>query len=248
MISVVMPAHNELGYLEPAVKSVVAGLRERGGAFEVVVAENGSSDGSDAEADQLGETHEEVRVLHQGAADYGRALRAGFLASQGQIVVNFDVDFVDLRFMDRALELLDDPTVALVVGSKRAPGSLDQRGAGRKLVTTVFTVILRRGFGLGVSDTHGVKAMRRAALESIVESCRFGNDIFDTEVIIRAERAGLKVVEVPVEVAEVRPARTGIVGRIPRSLLGLARLRVALWAGAVGLDRRHRRGDGDQGR
>lgn len=229
MISVVMPAHNEQGYLEPAVQSVVAGLRERGEDFEIIVAENGSVDGSTASADHLGEIHDAVRVLHQPVADYGRALRAGFLASQGQIVVNFDVDFVDLHFMDRALELLEDPTVALVVGSKRAPGSLDQRGAGRRLVTMVFTVILRRGFGLGVSDTHGVKAMRRSDLANIVDSCQFGRDIFDTEVVLRAERAGLRVVEIPVEVAEIRPARTGIMRRIPRSLFGLARLRLALW-------------------
>jgi glycosyltransferase involved in cell wall biosynthesis len=229
MISVVMPAHNEHGYLEAAVKTVVTGLRDRGADFEVVVAENGSLDGSTLEADHLAELYREVVVVHLPEADYGRALRAGFLASHGQIVANFDVDFVDLGFLDRALAILEDPTVSMVIGSKRAPGSLDRRGAGRKLVTTVFTVMLRHGFGLGVSDTHGIKAMRRSALLPVVESCTFGKDIYDTEVVLRAERRGVAVAEIPVSVAEVRPARTPIVRRIPRSLVGLARLRVALW-------------------
>ena len=229
MISVVMPAHNEQGYLESAVKSVVTGLRERGAEFEVVVAENGSVDGSAVDADHLAELYNEVCVLHLPDADYGRALRAGFLATHGEIVANFDVDFVDLTFLDGALQLLERPEVALVVGSKKAPGAVDQRSAGRKLVTTVFTLMLRRGFGLGVTDTHGIKAMRRSSLLPIVQSCVSGKDIYDTEVVLRAERSGLTVEEMPVSVAEVRPARTPIARRIPRTLVGLARLRLTLW-------------------
>lgn len=229
MISVVMPAHNEQGYLESAVKSVVTGLRERGAEFEVVVAENGSVDGSAVDADHLAELYNEVCVLHLPDADYGRALRAGFLATHGEIVANFDVDFVDLTFLDGALQLLERPEVALVVGSKKAPGAVDQRSAGRKLVTTVFTLMLRRGFGLGVTDTHGIKAMRRSSLLPIVQSCVSGKDIYDTEVVLRAERSGLTVEEMPVSVAEVRPARTPIARRIPRTLVGLARLRLRLW-------------------
>ena len=167
--------------------------------------------------------------MHLPQADYGRSLRSGFLASLGVNVSNFDVDFGDLGFLDQALQILGDAGVSVVVGSKRAPGAVDQRGAGRKLVTTVFTLMLRHGFRLGVTDTHGIKAMRRSSLLPIIESCTFGKDIYDTEVILRAERAGLRVVEVPVSVAEVRPARTPIIRRIPRSLLGLARLRIALW-------------------
>ena len=234
MISVVMPAHNEQGYLESAVKTVVTGLRDRGAEFEVIVAENGSVDGSSVESDHLADLYREVEVVHLADADYGRALRAGFLASHGEIVTNFDVDFVDLVFLDRALEIMQDDSVAVVVGSKKAPGSLDQRSAGRKLVTTVFTLMLRRGFGLGVSDTHGIKSMRRDALLPVVGSCIFGKDIYDTEVVLRAERAGLTIKEIPVSVIEVRPARTSIVRRIPRSLLGLARLRIALWRAGPG--------------
>ncbi|HEV7687978.1 MAG TPA: hypothetical protein VGQ80_15495, partial [Acidimicrobiia bacterium] len=85
------------------------------------------------------------------------------------------------------------------------------------------------GFGLSVSDTHGVKAMRRDAVAPLAQYCRFGQDLFDTELILRAERSGLRSAEVPVEVVEKRPARSSIRARIPRTVKGLVALRLALW-------------------
>jgi glycosyltransferase involved in cell wall biosynthesis len=228
MISVVMPAHNEESYLESAVTRVVTGLRDRGLDFEVVVCENGSTDLTAEQAEQVAEKYPEVSVLRSPVADYGRALRAGFLAATGDVIIDFDVDFVDLGFLDRALVLMGGGGPAVIVGSKRSPGSDDQRRAGRKVVTAVFSFVLRHAFGLKVSDTHGVKALRRAPLVPLVEACQFGGDIFDTELVIRAERAGLTVSELPVTVADERPPRTSIARRIPRSLLGLLRLAVAL--------------------
>jgi hypothetical protein len=74
-----------------------------------------------------------------------------------------------------------------------------------------------------------MKVLVRGPLLPLVETCEFGGDIFDTELILRAERAGLAVRELPVSVADQRPPRTPIVSRIPRSLAGLVRLRMALW-------------------
>ena len=228
VLSVVMPAHNEAHYLVGSVGRVVSGLRDRSRSFELVVVENGSTDDSRAVADGLAVIHPEVRVVHLDRADYGLALRCGFETSTGDLVVNFDVDLVDLTFLDEALVLAERTQSAVVVGSKRSAGSDDGRRAGRKLITLVFSAILRRGFGLRVSDTHGLKLLRRIPLVPLVERCRFGGDIFDTELIIRAERAGLAVAEIPVSVADQRPPRTSIVRRIPRSLLGLVRLRLTL--------------------
>ena len=236
-----MPAHNEEAYLAPAVERVVGALRARPGPFEVVVCENGSTDATAQVATELSGAHPEVRVVTLPEADYGRALRAGFLDARGDLVVNFDVDFVDLGFLDAAVALAGCGDGAdVVVGSKRGPGAHDQRRAGRKLVTAIFSLVLRQGFGLRVSDTHGLKLLRRAPLVPLVAACRFGEDIFDTELVLRAERAGLIVREIPVIVTDQRPPRTSIARRIPRSLAGLARLRVALWQ--EDLARRRNRG------
>jgi glycosyltransferase involved in cell wall biosynthesis len=225
-----MPAHNERDYLEPAVSRVVDGLRTRGGAFEVIICENGSTDGTVAVAREAAERYDEVSLISLPVPDYGQALRAGFLAATGDLVVNFDMDYVDLDFLDDALRLLKtEGGPVAVVGSKRSRGAHDRRSPGRRMVTAVFSLILRFGFRLGVSDTHGMKLLERAPLEPVVRATRFGADLFDTELIIRAERAGLTVAELPVTVQETRPPRSSIVKRIPRSLAGLLRLRIALW-------------------
>ncbi|HUE59937.1 MAG TPA: glycosyltransferase family 2 protein, partial [Acidimicrobiales bacterium] len=194
-----------------------------------IIAENGSTDRTGEEMSLLASTYPEVSMLRLPEANYGAALRAGFLAATGDIVVNFDVDFVDLAFVAEAIRHIDAEDAAMVVGSKRAPGSVDRRGAVRRAVTAVFSLILRYGFSLRVSDTHGMKAMRRERVEPFVRASRLGQDVFDTEVVLRLERAGLPVVEIPVTVEELRPARTPIWLRIPRSLFRLFQLRIQLW-------------------
>ena len=71
--------------------------------------------------------------------------------------------------------------------------------------------------------------MRREAVEPIARRCRNGTDLFDTELVLRAERAGLKIAEVPVTVEEHRPPRTPIGRRVARTMIGLVRLRIQLW-------------------
>jgi len=230
MITVVLAAHNEEGFLATTVDHVLNGLRTRSADFEIVVAENGSTDGTAKEAARLAAEAPEVRTLSLPDPDYGGALRAGLLTARGEVVVNFDVDYYDLGFLDRALARLAEPDhPSIVVGSKRQQGSVDNRSWPRKMVTLGFTTILHVGFGLSVSDTHGMKAMRRDAVRSLAEGCRFPTYLFDTELVIRAERAGLPVVDIPVEVTETRPSRTPILRRAARSLVGLARMRWVLW-------------------
>ena len=232
-LSIVFPAYQEEQYLASAVTDVVNGLRQSGVQFEVVVVENGSRDATMAVAADLAQRFDEVRALSTGVADYGKALRAGLLTATGTYVVNFDVDLYDLAFAERAIAVMAKPGGAsIVVGSKRGDDASDQRHWTRKVVTAVFSGLLRHGFGLKVSDTHGMKVMRRVDVVPLVEQCLFGTDLFDTELVLRVERAGMRTDEVGITVEETRPARTPIVSRIWRSLRGLARLRMALWSEA----------------
>ncbi len=229
VLTVVMPAFNEESILADSVAEVCGGLRDRGASFEVLVVENGSTDDTRRVAAALPARHPEVRVESLREADYGAALRHGLLAARGNVVVNFDTDYFDLDFLDVAVRrVAADDGPAIVVGSKRAPGSDDNRAAIRRIVTFVFSTILKIGFGLRVSDTHGMKAMRRADVVAHARECKLGRDLFDTELILRAERAGRRTDEIPVAVEERRPARTSILRRIPRTLTGLVRLRLAL--------------------
>jgi dolichyl-phosphate beta-glucosyltransferase len=124
VLSVVMPAHNEAGYLETAVRDVDEGLRARGHELEILVVENGSTDDTLDIGRRLDDELPSVRVSTRAVADYGAALRDGILAAHGELIVTFDVDYYDLGFVDHALALLTgDAPPAIVVGSKRAPGA-----------------------------------------------------------------------------------------------------------------------------
>jgi glycosyltransferase involved in cell wall biosynthesis len=225
-----MPAHNEAAYLETAVHDVHEGLRARGLEFELLVVENGSTDDTLAIAGRLADRYPNVSVSSRRVANYGAALREGLIGERGEFAVTFDVDYYELEFVDQALALLESGGEApvIVVASKRASGSRDERPLPRRFVTAVFGSMLRIGFSLSVSETHGMKAMRRAPVETLLHQCRFASDLFDTELVIRAERAGLRVAELPARTQERRPSRTSIWRRVPRTLVGLIELRVTL--------------------
>lgn len=225
-----MPAYNEALYLEAAVSTVRDGLLARARQFELVVVENGSDDGTQAIMERLVSAHAELRGLSLSEADYGSALRHGFAAAAGDQLVVFDVDHVDLEFMDAALEQLASPEhPAIVLGSKRGPGAVDRRPWHRRVITSVFTKLIRALFGRGIADTHGIKALDRRSIEPLAAVCRSRFDLFDSELVLRAARAGLLVDWLPIEVSELRAPRSPILARVPRTLIGLVRLRWFLW-------------------
>ena len=236
VLSIVIPVFNEADLVSQTVGEVAAALRAGSEEFEILVVENGSTDNTEEIASSLTGDYPEMRVHHLDTPDYGAALKAGLLAAGGDVVVNFDVDYYDLDFLQRAVAEIraENPDAPdLIVGSKRAPGADDTRAGYRRLVTWTFTTLLRLLFGMRVSDTHGVKAMRRIAVTPLAKGCKLGKDLFDTELVLRAERAHLIVTEIPVAVIELRPSRTSIFRRVPRTILGLLRLRVVLWRNPV---------------
>lgn len=234
-VSVILPAHNEAALLESVVTDIVAGLRSWGRSFEIRIMENGSSDETASIAESLSRTNREVRPRTMPDANYGRAVRQGLLDARGAIVVLFDVDYYDLPFLTAAVSLLettqDGERPAIVLGSKRAPGAHDERPWQRRVITSAFNVILHRGFGLEVTDTHGIKALDLQRLLPIIAKCELDADLFDTELIIRAGRARLPVTELAVTVREQRPPRSSILRRGMRTVGGLRRLRIALGQG-----------------
>ena len=228
MISVVMPAFNEEAILGVTIQSVYPAMTQRDQPFEIVLVENGSTDATATLVDDLAARLPELRAIHLAEANYGRALKEGLLAASGEQAVIFDVDYYDLDWMAAALSELESSHAAVIVASKRGEGAVDHRAWHRRLITTVFSTVLRLLFGSKLPDTHGIKVLDRAAVAPYVAACSARHDLFDSELILRVQRAGLNVGHLPIEVIERRPPRSSVLRRVPRTLVGLVRLRIAL--------------------
>lgn len=214
--------HNEASFLPSALPSLIESTAAVTDDFEILVIENGSTDDTAEVARQLGS--EGVRVVELEKPDKGEALRRGFAEAKGDWVISVDVDYFSTEFFRAVLESDAD----VVIGSKRDPESQDQRPLLRRFATAVFNLMLRLLLGSRVSDTHGMLGFRPWVLERHAPITVSGTDLFDTELILRAERDGAKIQEVPVIVSELREARSGLFGRIPRTLRGLLRIRRSL--------------------
>jgi hypothetical protein len=224
-VSVVLPAHNEESLIGKTVTTLVGALTDSGQRFEVIIVENGSTDRTAEESQRLTVEHPEVRLVRLIEADYGDALREGFLRARGATVVNFDVDYYDLGFLREATSIIADHKAQIVLASKRAPGSADRRPLARRVLTAGFTKAMRVLLEVPVSDAHGMKALDRLAVAPAVAESKMGGSVFDVELVVRSHRSGLHITELATEVREVRPARTGVVRRSFESIRGLLRLR-----------------------
>ena len=116
-----------------------------------------------------------------------------------------------------------------LVASKRLSESEDERTLIRKMATSVFVFILKLLFRTSLTDTHGMKAIRKDNIEKEINNVISTQDIFDTELLIRIERSGFKISEVPAKVNEIRPSVSVIFTRIPRTLKSLLKLRFQLF-------------------
>ena len=227
-ISIVIPVYDEEAILRSAVVDLIDRLVDAPWTDEIVIAENGSTDGTIEVAEALAARFAPIDFLSCDEANYGKALKAGILRARGELVICDEIDLCDTDFHRRAVDILSDPEVDFVVGSKAMPGAIDARPAYRRLGTAVINGMLRAGLGFKGTDTHGLKAFRRASVLPIVRACQIDRDLFASELVIRAERAGLGVVEIPVRVLEKRPPSVGLLRRVPTVLKNLAKLFVAI--------------------
>jgi hypothetical protein len=226
-ITIIIPVHNEAGFVGPALARIRRQVDAVTPRYRIIVVENGSTDHTHAEALSEAASDPRLEVIRLEAADYGLAIRTGMEAagSLGWLVV-FDIDYHSGDFLRRVVELGE--TADVVIASKRAPGSQDRRPWIRRLATRVFNLALRTVVGSGLSDTHGIKALRAQVVETLIPQVRLTEDLFDTELLLRAERAGYRITEVPITVEELREARSSLLRRVPRTLRGLIALRRSL--------------------
>jgi len=223
-LSIVIPIYNEEEILERAVSSLVPRVRELGRPFELLLAANGCVDQTIPIGRRLEQMFPEVKLLECPTPNYGAALKLGMLAAAGNVVLCDEIDLCDTDFYVRALDMLDRGVADLVVGSKAMPGADDRRPFVRKAATRVINGMLRVTLGFRGTDTHGLKAFRRTVLLPVIHTCVVDKDLFASEFVIRAQRAGVACAEIPVSLEEQRKPSIHLVRRVPNVLRNLARL------------------------
>ncbi|HEX7479723.1 MAG TPA: glycosyltransferase [Polyangiales bacterium] len=230
-VTIVIPIYNEEGILRSAVLDLVDRMKAFDYEYELVLAENGSRDATVAICEELHERFPQVKHFSVGApghGNYGQALRKGILDAQGQYVFCDEIDLCDTDFYARALEVLEAHQADLVIGSKLAAGAEDERPLMRHAGSLVINGMLRVALGFKGTDTHGLKAFRRDALLPTARACIVDKDLFASEFVIRAERAGVSIKEIPVRVMEKRAPSVHLFRRVPNVLKNLAKLVIAI--------------------
>jgi glycosyltransferase involved in cell wall biosynthesis len=230
-VTIVIPIYNEEGILRSSVVDLIDRLRAFDFRYELLLAENGSVDATLAICEELSQRFPQLRFFSVGSpghGNYGLALRHGILDARGEYVFCDEIDLCDTEFYARALEILESRGADLVIGSKLLQGARDERPALRHAGSVVINGMLRVALGFKGTDTHGLKAFRRRALESVTRACIVDKDLFASEFVIRAERAGVAIREIPVRIKEKREPSIHLFRRVPNVLGNLVKLVVAI--------------------
>jgi hypothetical protein len=226
-VEIVVPVYNEQEALAASVHRLHGYLKENFPlSWTITVADNASNDNTWAVACQLTEELECVRALHLEQKGRGRALREAWLQSSAAVVAYMDVDLsTDLdAFLPLVAPLLTGHS-DVAIGSRLAPGARVVRGPKRELISRMYNVLLRAALGNHFSDAQcGFKALRAEVARELVPIVEDNGWFFDTELLVIAERSGLRIHEVAVDWVDDPGSTVNIVRTAKDDLKGIARM------------------------
>ncbi len=224
-VSIVIPIFNEEAILHAAVVDLRTRLaREVDWSYQLLLAENGSTDATVEVANALCERYAEVSTFSIGEPNYGLALRRGIDCAVGKFVLCEEIDLCDVDFHRRAVSILRSGAADFVIGSKLVSGAQDERPLFRHAASHIYNGLLRVTLGFRGTDTHGLKAIRKSVVGPIAARCVVDKNVFASELVIRAYRQGVVVKEIPVRLMEKRPPSINLLRRVPSVLRNLAKL------------------------
>ena len=226
-VDIVVPVKNEEADLEPSVTRLVEHLRC---AFpfsaRVTIADNGSTDGTWQAACALEAKYPEVRAVHLDIPGRGRALHQIWSSSDAEVLAYMDVDLsTDLNALLPLVAPLLSGHSDVAIGTRLARGSRVVRGAKREVISRGYNLLLRATLGVGFSDAQcGFKAIRADAARELLPLVADTSWFFDTELLVLAERAGLRIHEVPVDWIDDADSRVDIIATALGDLRGVCRV------------------------
>jgi putative flippase GtrA len=233
LVEIVVPVRNEERDLGPSIRRLVGYLRAGpplaaglGLRAIVTIADNGSTDGTWPAAEALAREFGEVRAVRLAEPGRGRALRAVWSASGADVLAYMDVDLsTDLNALLPLLAPLLSGHSDLAIGTRLARGARVVRGPRRELISRCYNALLHATLGTGFSDAQcGFKAIRADWARALLPLIRDNGWFFDSELLVLAERGGLRIHEVPVDWTDDPDSRVDVLATALADLRGIARL------------------------
>jgi glycosyltransferase involved in cell wall biosynthesis len=228
-VDVVIPCYNEVTVLRQSVEQVLQFLAGQPQYdWRVVIADNGSTDGTGKLAEELESEYPRVKAFLLTIKGRGLALREAWLQSDADVVSYMDVDLsTDLQHLPRLIALVAEEGCAVAVGSRLARGAKTRRSLKREITSRGYVLLIRATFpGLRITDAQcGFKAVSRQAVQDLVPRVKNRMWFFDTELLILAHRRGYRICEVPVKWDEDADTKVNIMKTALEDVRGLMRMR-----------------------
>ena len=238
VLDLVIPVYNEAAGLERSVRTVRDYLDHSFPySARITIADNASTDGTLDLARSLARELDGVRVVHLDAKGRGRALRAAWQNSDAQVLAYLDVDLsTDLSALLPLVAPLVSGHSHLAIGTRLSRTSRVVRGPRREIISRCYNLLLRGMLAARFSDAQcGFKAIRADAARELLPLVSDPGWFFDTELLVLAERAGLRIHEVPVDWVDDPDSRVDVVATALADLRGVARVGRDLVTGALPL-------------
>jgi glycosyltransferase involved in cell wall biosynthesis len=226
-VEIAVPVYNEELALGKSVRKLHAYLRASFPfTWRILIVDNASTDGTLKVAERLSRELPGVDAMHVRAKGRGRALRAAWLGSPAEVVCYMDVDLsTDLRALLPLVAPLVSGHSDVAIGSRLATGARVVRGPKRELISRGYNRLLHAALRTRFSDAQcGFKALRADTARELLDQVSNDEWFFDTELLVRAQRRGLRIHEVPVDWIEDSDSRVEIVPTAIEDLRGVARL------------------------
>ncbi len=230
-VDVVIPVYNEAHVLERSIRRIHQFFEAQiPYQWRIVIAENGSRDGTGQVAGQLSKTMAKVHLVAVGQPGRGRALRTAWMQSDADIVSYTDVDLsTELEAFPRLFGALIAGNYDVAAGSRLLPASRTTRGLKRTVISRGYNLLLKVALGVSFSDAQtGFKGLTRRAIREVLPLVRDRAWFLDTELLVLAERVGLRIADIPITWVDDDDSRVKIFATAWEDLRGIHRLRRTL--------------------
>jgi glycosyltransferase involved in cell wall biosynthesis len=199
-VTAVIPVFNDLKSLRIAIPRSIELLSRITAGFELIIAEDGSTDGSTELVKQYEQDDTRIRLLHSDERQgRGKALNRAIFESKGKIVCYFDVDLAtDMQHLPELIDAIREGA-DIATGSRLMPQSDSIRSGGREIASRSYNFLVRLFLGSRIYDHQcGFKAFRKDRILPILPTLRSSHWFWDTEILVRSQRKGFRVCEFPV--------------------------------------------------